>query len=326
MTNDPIGVSLGTMTYQPMANSLENCSTQTDLLQKVMQSCQLALHQSTSTEKTRSSSQSTQVSYPAESMPTDWNVIPYMSIAPTNWSSSPMMEVSGVTSNALVNTVEPCDSSTQTFFPQTAAVASGPSTSNTDLGTQTLSSLLEDIQNIQRTSRELQCDRSTEQNSIQLQCDLDDFTATTDLESNQNMSFGTQTSNIFDDFNRREVTDMQSMQTQTLGGDNLEDVFCTDIGTEPCLSDLDLGNELRISTSDFSMQFPYDMSNFGTQTAGSSAGTLDMALFSYEDLLSCSNGDPGIQGAPVLSQSSTQTDLDFLFTNIETQTESIVPM
>ena len=75
---------------------------------------------------------------------------------------------------------------------------------------------------------------------------------------------------------------------------------------------------LQNSTSDFSMQFPYELMDFGTQTSLlDTEGDLSRAFMFDDELLD----EHSSGSAALLSQSSTQTDLDFLFNHIETQTD-----
>lgn len=188
-------------------------------------------------------------------------------------------------------------------LPNQQAIAS-QTPSNTDLGTQTvLSAILEGMNSSA---------------SIELQCELGKQSLVDNV-----MSFGTQT---FDDIPESEIEpslsqiEMSSFGTQTSQGrqrSNLEiPQSVTLVKPSPTFHPI----ALHQSTSDFAMQFPYELMDFGTQTPLPSS-EFTAHDFTFDDDMS---GNPSGGGnSAVLSQSSTQTDLEYLLHSIQTQTDSL---
>lgn len=184
-----------------------------------------------------------------------------------------------------------------------------------NLGTQTtLSALLREV--------------NPSSSSIELQCDLGNASllGVEDMSTiEQAMSFGTQT-NLMSPTQHGPVmsrstslcigTDIPSFSTQTFGTQTTSET--DDVATAAQHGDIAQSFPLQHSTSDFAMQFPYELMDFGTQTpVPDTAHDFTSAFMFDDDLLTESASSTGAQ----LSQSSTQTDLEFLFNNIETQTD-----
>lgn len=139
-----------------------------------------------------------------------------------------------------------------------------------------------------------------------------------------NDQYATQTDDIFSishdehstDFSvsSQNVTEVNSFGTQTIKKNrNLSQQLeipkhCRPTLPQPTYS------AAHHSTSDFAMQFPFDVMDFGTQTHSPASDFADVATYMYED-------SAGIEQTAVLSQSSTQTNFDYLLNDIHTQTD-----
>ncbi|XP_067937523.1 ATM interactor-like [Watersipora subatra] len=292
------------------SGDMREMSTQTDLLGAAVRCSNIALEdQWTNTNnnltKTFASAQSQCMMLPRYSQSNHLPTIePLFACLPDcagnrQWNDSIVETGSSTcaTSNAFPQSHPsiPTDFSTQTSFTD---VSMTPLNSN--LGTQTtFSTLLEVV------------DGSS--SSIELQCNLGNEPMQSSLPLDEAMSFGTQTNLPYE--TRSFLSDaciqsaaMSSFGTQTTKTKN-SDKFSELVMSEPF--------PLQHSTSDFSMQFPYELMDFGTQTTlFDSANQLPEAFTFDEYLNDQSTGSPA-----QLSQSSTQTDLDFWFNHIETQTD-----
>lgn len=196
------------------------------------------------------------------------------------------------------------DLSTQTL--PFGRVVSRP-TSISNLGTQTVFPGL--METVNRSS-----------SSIELQCELGD--ASLQLTGTEGcgvsaveevISHGTQTSFLPGSQPTNEPmgsqcvgTDMSSFGTQTASAQAGKDLT------------VEQSFPLQHSTSDFAMQFPYELMDFGTQTPLPDSADEFSTEFLFDDGML---DDPSAGAGAQLSQSSTQTELDFLFNNIETQTD-----
>ena len=193
----------------------------------------------------------------------------------------------------MFQTASNTDLGTQTMF---------QTTSNTDLGTQTMiSAILEGMNS----------------SSIELQCELGNQSLVDGVMS----SFGTQT---FDNVPECDIEpsisqiEMSSFGTQTGGEPQSLQLPNTAIQQQTSCYEQQIPPHQ--STSDFAMQFPYEMMDFGTQTPMPST-EFSVDELSFDDDLVVS--EPTAGGSVMLSQSSTQTDLEYLLNSIQTQTDTL---
>lgn len=203
-----------------------------------------------------------------------------------------------------INPLQSAEFGTQVTPQQTMA---SQTASNTDLGTQTmLSAILEGM----GTS------------SIELQCELGNQSLVDNAMSFGTQTFGTQT---FGSVSESEIEpsisqiEMSSFGTQTAVDtqtSSLQLPKTPPVETTPTFQPI----PLHQSTSDFAMQFPYNMMDFGTQTP-IPATDFSANEFTFDDDLV--DAEVATGSSVILSQSSTQTDLEFLLNNIQTQTESL---
>ena len=207
----------------------------------------------------------------------------------------------------MFQTASNTDLGTQTMFQTTSNTDLGTQTvmdtaSNTDLGTQTMiSAILEGMNS----------------SSIELQCELGNQSLVDGVMS----SFGTQT---FDNVQECDIEpsisqiEMSSFGTQTGGEPQSLQLPNTAIQQQTSCYEQQIPPHQ--STSDFAMQFPYDMMDFGTQTPMPST-EFSVDELSFDDDLVVSESTAG--GSVMLSQSSTQTDLEYLLNSIQTQTDTL---